>query len=294
MKDAMLIYNPTAGREQLKRRLPYILERLNSAGCEVICHETQGPGSATAAARRASEQGLDLVIAAGGDGTIYEIVNGLAELEYRPTLGIIPAGTTNDFARAVNIPRSIEKACDVLCNGHEMTIDIGKVKNSYFINIAGGGTLTELTYEVPSKLKARIGQLAYYAKGIEKLPFIKPTSIVIDYDGNVFDGEIMLFLVANTNSVGGFERLAPKAVLNDGKFDLLIVKKAHLVNFVQLVGEVLTGDHINNPYVIYAQASRIKVRVQGNMQINLDGENGGTMYREGEFVNLPNHFKLLV
>ncbi|WNF36863.1 diacylglycerol kinase [Bacillaceae bacterium IKA-2] len=292
MKRARLIYNPSAGREQVKRQLPYILERLEAAGYEASAHATKGQGCATRAARKAAEAKFDLVIAAGGDGTLNEVINGLAEQTYRPKLGLIPAGTTNDFSRAIEVPKSIEAACDVLCDGFEMPIDIGKVGEQYFINIAGGGTFTELTYEVPSKLKTMIGQLAYYAKGIERLPKIHPVKVRIEYDGKLFEGEIMLFLVSNTNSVGGFEKLAPDALVNDGMFDLIILKKTNLADLVRVVSNALRGEHLHDPAVLYVQANRIKVNVEEVVHLNLDGEYGGML--PGEFVNLRHHFQMLV
>ncbi len=118
--------------------------------------------------KEAALREFDLIIATGGDGTINEVVNGLAPLDKRPTLGIIPVGTTNDFARALGIPReNILNAADTVINGVARPIDIGQVNGQYFINIAGGGRLTELTYDVPSKLKTMLGQLAYYLKGME-------------------------------------------------------------------------------------------------------------------------------
>lgn len=186
MKRARLIYNPTSGREILKRNLPEILQKLEMAGYEASCHATTGAGDATEAARIAVERRYDVVIAAGGDGTIHEVVNGLAEQEYRPKLGIIPAGTTNDFARALQIPRDIGTAVDIITKGEMIPVDIGRINDRYFINIAGGGRITEITYEVPSKLKTMLGQLAYYLKGMEMLPSIKPSKVSIEYDGKFF------------------------------------------------------------------------------------------------------------
>ncbi|WP_078394334.1 diacylglycerol kinase [Shouchella patagoniensis] len=295
MKRARLIYNPSSGREQLKKNLSYILNRLENAGYEASAHATTPEeGCAIRAARQAGERGFDLVIAAGGDGTIFEVVNGLADLEKRPMLGIIPAGTTNDFARALEISRDIEKACDVLCEGHYEPIDIGRMNQKYFTNIAAAGTLTELTYEVPAKLKTMVGQLAYYIKGIEKLPQVKPTAVHIEYDGKLFEGEIMMFLVANTNSVGGFEKLCPDASLQDGMFDFIVVKKTSFPEFVHLASLALRGEHINHPKVMYVKANRIKVSLFDNhkMQLNLDGERGGIL--PAEFVNMYHHFNLLM
>jgi diacylglycerol kinase (ATP) len=292
MKRARLIYNPTSGREILKRNLPEILQKLEIAGYEASCHATTGAGDATEAARLAVEREYDIVIAAGGDGTIHEVVNGLAEQDYRPKLGIIPAGTTNDFARALHIPRDIGPAVDIITKGELIPVDIGRINDRYFINIAGGGRLTELTYEVPSKLKTMLGQLAYYLKGMEMLPSIKPSEVSIEYDGKLFEGEAMLFLVGLTNSIGGFEKLAPDSSINDGLFSLLILKKTNLAEFIRIATLALRGEHVNDPNVIYTQANRIKVQAVDKVQLNLDGEFGGLL--PAEFENLYRHLEVFV
>lgn len=292
MKKARIIYNPTSGRELFKKHLPEVLQKLEQAGYEASTHATTCAGDASLAAKIAVERKFDVVIAAGGDGTINEVVNGFREHKYRPKLGIIPVGTTNDFARAIQVPRTIEGACDVIVEGVTMPIDIGRVNDRYFVNIAGGGRLTELTYEVPSKLKTVLGQLAYYLKGVEMLPSIRPTYCKIEYDGKLFEGDIMLFLVSNSNSVGGFEKLAPDSSLNDGVFDLIILKKANLADFVRVVTLALRGEHIHDPQVIYTKANRIKVTPEDKMQINLDGEFGGLL--PAEFTNLYRHLDVFV
>ncbi len=292
MKRARIIYNPTSGRELFKRHLPDVLMKLEQAGYETSCHATTCEGDATAAARIAVERQYDLVIAAGGDGTLNEVVNGIAEQAYRPKIGLVPMGTTNDFARALHIPRDINAAVDIIIKGDTIPIDIGRMNERYFINIAGGGRITELTYEVPSKLKTMLGQLAYYLKGIEMLPSIKATEVRIEYDGKLFEGEAMLFLIGLTNSVGGFERLAPDASINDGMFTLLILKKTNLAEFVRIASLAIRGDHIHDPNVIYTQANRIKVSSSENMQLNLDGELGGVL--PAEFENLYRHLEMFV
>ncbi|WP_240376036.1 diacylglycerol kinase [Bacillus piscicola] len=291
MKRARVIYNPTSGREQMKKNLPYILNRLEEAGYETSAHMTKCENDAEAAAKRAGENGFDVVVAAGGDGTIFEVVNGIAELERRPKLGIIPAGTTNDVARALGIRgNNIEKVCDVLCGGNLQPIDIGKVNDQYFINIAAGGKLTELTYDTPSRLKTMLGQLAYYIKGFEKLRLLKPIQVRIEYDGKLFEGEIMMFLISNTNSVGGFEKLFPNAKFNDGMFDMMIITKAHIPEIIRIGTQALNGEHLHNENVLCFQANRVKIEVAGDMQLNLDGEYGGKL--PAEFVNLHHHLEL--
>lgn len=276
-----------------RKELPKVLEKFEKAGYETSAHATTGEGDAAYAAKVAVERRYDLVVVAGGDGTINEVVQGIAEAEYRPRIGIIPSGTTNDFARALFIPRDIKKAVQIILNeDNPKALDIGKVKDQYFINIAGGGDLTELTYDVPIKMKSAIGQLAYYIKGIEMLPFLKPVSTRIEYDDNVYEGDIMLFLVANTNSVGGFEKLAPDALIDDGYFDLLILKKTNLGEFLRVASAGIRGNHLEDENVLYTQAKRIKIIPKDKMLLNIDGEYGGEL--PGEIINLQQHIEFYV
>lgn len=292
MKRARIIYNPTSGRELFKKELPDVLQRFEQAGYETSVHATIGAGDATEAAKTAVERRFDVVVAAGGDGTINEVINGIAEQEFRPKLGIIPVGTTNDFARAISVPRNIQKAVSIILEDQTQHLDIGRVNDQYFMNIAGGGKLTELSYEVPSKLKTVLGQLAYYLKGIEMLPSLRPTKVQIEYDGKWFEDEIMLFLVSNTNSVGGFEKLAPTASMDDGYFDLLILKKTNLAEFVRLASLALRGAHLEDGHIFYTRANRIKVHTDEKMQLNIDGEFGGLL--PAEFTNLYQHIEYFV
>ncbi|WP_199617713.1 diacylglycerol kinase [Paenibacillus alkalitolerans] len=291
-KRARLIYNPTSGREEMRRRLPDVLQRLEGYGFETSTHATVGSGDATLAAAEAARRGFDIVIAAGGDGTINEVVSGLAEAEHRPPLGILPLGTTNDLARALGIPRSWDAAIDIIAEGHERKVDIGRLNKRYFINIAGGGSLTELTYEVPSKMKTMLGQLAYYMKGLEKLPRLRPIEMTVRSKEVELHEEMMLFLVANTSSVGGFERLAPDAKIDDGLMDVYLLRKCTLPDFIRLVSLIVRGETVSDPLVVNFQTSRLTIESKDYVQLNLDGEFGGTL--PCEITVLPSHLGLFV
>ena len=199
-------------------------------------------------------------------------------------------GTTNDFARALKIPRDIEDAVDIIIRGESVPVDVGVMNDRHFINIAGGGRMTELTYDVPIKLKTMLGQLAYYLKGIEMLPSIKSSPVKIEYDGEVFDGEAMLFIIGLTNSVGGFEKLAPDSSLNDGKFTLLILKKCNMAEFIRIVSLALRGEHLDDPLVIAAKAEKITITSTEKVLLNLDGEFGGVL--PATFQNLYRHVEM--
>ncbi|MFC5651405.1 diacylglycerol kinase [Paenibacillus solisilvae] len=292
-KRARLIYNPTSGREEIKRRLPDILQRLEMGGIETSCHATTSEGDATIAAAEAADRGFDIIIAAGGDGTLYEVINGLAEKDFRPQVGILPLGTTNDFARALGIPKHWEYAVDLITQQYTKPIDLGRANQRYFINIAGGGSLTELTYEVPSKLKTMIGQLAYYMKGLEKMTRLRPTELRLKAKeiGEMHE-EIMMFLICNSNSVGGFEKLAPEANLEDGLFDVIVLKKCNLGEFIRIVSLALRGEHFNDPHIVHFQTNELIVTTPDYVQLNLDGEYGGTL--PCTFTMLPSHLNIFV
>ncbi|MDQ0159736.1 diacylglycerol kinase (ATP) [Alkalibacillus salilacus] len=292
IKRARVIYNPTSGREAMRKALPDVLARLEQAGFETSAHATTGEGCAMDAAQLACEREFDIIVAAGGDGTVNEVVDGIARQSHRPKLGIIPMGTTNDFARAIRVPRDVDQAMSIIENGYSKKLDIGRANDKHFMNIAGGGKLTELTYEVPSKLKTAVGQLAYYLKGIEMLPSIRPTHMKIEYDGEVFEGDIMLFLIANTNSIGGFEKLAPDAEMDDGYFDLLIMKSTNIAEFVMIANKALRGNHIHDDHIIFKRAQHITVEAKDDVQLNLDGEYGGQL--PGTFENLYRHIEFFL
>ena len=293
MKRARIIYNPTSGREIFKKHLPEVLEKLEKAGYETSCHATTGEGDATKAAYEAVQRKFDVVIAVGGDGTLNEVVAGISPCENRPKVGLIPMGTTNDFARAVRIPRNIDEALDIIITGDTLPVDVGILnEDRYFINIAAGGRITELTYEVPSKMKTLLGQMAYYLKAIEMIPSIKATHMKIEMDGEVFEGKAMMFLCGLTNSVGGFEKIAPDASINDGLFTVMVLKECNIADFVRIASLALRGDHLSDERVIYRKASRVVVTSEEEVHLNLDGEYGGDA--PAIFQNLKRHIEIFV
>lgn len=292
-KRARLIYNPTSGQEIMKKNIAEVLNIIEGYGYDTSAFQTTAEeNSAKNEAKRAALAGYDLVVAAGGDGTINEVVNGLAPLDKRPQMAIIPTGTTNDFARALKVPRGNPiKAAKIIGKNQQVQVDIGQTRgDTYFINIAAAGSFTELTYSVPSHLKTMFGYLAYLAKGVEMLPAIRTVPVRITHDDGVFKGEVSMIFAAITNSVGGFEQIAPDAKLDDGKFTLILVKTANLIQILHLIRKILEGGkHIDDPCIEYIKTGYINIEPlsDNRMMINLDGEYGG----DAPIVlrNLKNH-----
>ncbi len=280
-KRARVIYNPTSGREAIKQDLVEILAVYEQAGYETSAYATTPePNSAKMEASRAVREGFDLIVAAGGDGTINEVMNGIAPFEQRPLLAVIPSGTTNDYARALKIPREdpVGAARVILNPENRFKIDVGQAGDNYFMNIAAAGTLTELTYDVPSQMKSLFGYLAYFAKGAELLPRVKAVDVRVKYDDQVYEGEVSTIFLALTNSVGGFEQVVPDASLDDGNFSLLIVKDSSIPGMLQLMAKALKGNHIGDERIIYSKAKDVfiePVHEEDRLMINLDGEYGG-------------------
>ena len=282
VKRARLIYNPTSGQEIIKKNIAEVLDVLEDVGYETSAFQTTpDPLSAQNEAERAAKAGFDLIIAAGGDGTINEVVNGVAPLENRPQLAFIPTGTTNDYARALKIPMGNPvAAAKIIAKNQTIKMDIGRAfGQKYFINIAAAGTLSELTYSVPSEVKSRLGYFAYVAKGAEMLPRSKSRKVRITHDHGVFEGKISLMFAALTNSIGGFEQIAPDAKLNDGYFTLILVKTAKLFEMLALMIQAINGgQHVKDVNVEYLKTSKLKLEVLDRKEpfmLNLDGEYGG-------------------
>lgn len=193
--------------------------------------------------------GFDLIIAAGGDETINEVVNGVASIDKRPRLAIISTGMTNDYAPALKIPMGDPvAAAQIIAKNKTIRMDIGRAfGDKYFINIAAAGTLTELTYSVPSEVKTRLGYFTYGAKRIEMFPQSKVRPVRITHDQGVFEGEVSLIFVALANSIGGFEQLAPDSKLDDGNFILILVKTDKLFDMLGLLIQVINGgQHVSD------------------------------------------------
>ncbi|HBG90676.1 diacylglycerol kinase family lipid kinase [Lactobacillus acetotolerans] len=304
ISKARLIYNPVSGHEQMPKNVATILDVLERAGYEASAYRTtRKKKSAQNEATRAAKEGFDLIVAAGGDGTINEVVNGIAFLDKRPKMAIIPAGTTNDYARALNIPRdNIAAAAKVILKNKIRKMDIGKANfkvgdDQYFVNIAACGSLTELTYGVPSEVKSALGYAAYLIKGAEMLPHLTENEMRLTYDGGVYEGKLSMFLLGMTNTIGGFEQIMPDAQLSDGLFQLIVVKPSDPVKVLKLMALALNGNHMDDPDIIYTKTRTLKAELIGKskgkkLPVNLDGEIGD--YCPVNFENLKQRIEFYV
>lgn len=274
---ARIIYNPTSGKEIFKSKISKVVEKLSSKDYVVEVYPTKCERDAVNVARSCASEGIDLLVVSGGDGTLHEVVNGLAEQEGRPKILYIPSGTTNDFANSVGIPTNLNGALSLLDDGEVRSIDIGKIEDKYFVYVAAFGVFTKVTYTTPSKLKTIFGHLAYIFSGVADLQKLnEPLPITVEANGRVDELQASIFLVANSTRVAGLNNILPTAKLDDGMFDVLNVNSKTLGILPEVIKNVATGvkTNFNKNGLLHFETDEITVRCDKKIKWNLDGELG--------------------
>lgn len=274
MKQFLLIYNPLSGDAYFKYKLDEVVQEFQSKGCLVTPVRTERKEDTKELVRLAREIGADGIIVSGGDGTVHEVMNAMLELSLDIPVGIIPSGTSNDFATYLKLSRDLKQCAEVIAGGGMRAVDIGMVNNKYFINVASAGLLTGVAHTADTLLKNTLGKVAYYLKGIEELPSFRALPMRITADGRVLEDDVFLFLVMNSGVVGNFSSLVPNAAIDDGKLDLLIVNRCRLPELMRLFIGLLTGSHLNQRNITYMQAKDITIECRDDLDSDLDGELG--------------------
>ena len=274
MSKAMIIVNPSSGKEKAGKILPKAEKALGEIFDEVCVRKTEGEGDATGFAKKACAERFDAVISMGGDGTVNEIVNGLGEQQHRPTFGIIPLGTINDFARSLGIPLNPIAAIEILKDMHIKESDIGKINDRYFMNVLAVGAIAEATYNVTVEQKTRLGSFAYFIEGAKAIIKKTPFPLTVEHDQGKWVGKAHLLIATMTNSVGGFEQLAPEAEVNDGKLHTFIIKDLSLPLIVKIIPSLIRGEIMGNEEVEYIKTSKLHLTTSEELAVNIDGDEG--------------------
>lgn len=271
MKKLILIYNPVSGKAVFKNRLDEIIDKFQQRGCVIIPYRTTPENAGLADFIR--EINPDGLIAAGGDGTLHEVVNLVMKENLNLPVGIIGSGTSNDFATYLQL--DTDDYFTRIANGETMDVDLGKVGDDYFINVASAGMATSIAHEVDTRLKNAIGKLAYYIHGISTIPQFKAMNLHVKTAEEEFDIKAYLFLVVNSKTVASFKGVANKAELNDGKLDMLIVKECNMHSLVKLTTELMAGKEVvEQDNIIYVQSDHFEISADEEMDSDLDGELG--------------------
>lgn len=279
MKKLLYIYNPAAGRKTAKLNLSEALEVFTRQGYEITVHPTQKRGDAAAIAQ---ERGADYdrVVCSGGDGTLNETVRGLLALpqDKRPVLGYIPAGTTNDFSRTLELPRTVAELAETAGAGLPRPIDVGEAGGNPFTYVAAFGLFTDVSYSTPQVNKNLLGHFAYVLEGMGKLANIPSYHMKVTSDqGHEVEGDFIYGMVGNTVSVGGLVNLPrDKVLLDDGRFEVILIRQPRNGKDWQSILTALTNlEKAEGGAVMGFSAGEITFACGQSVAWTVDGEFGG-------------------
>ena len=282
MTRARLIVNPKSGTDQAPVLLPLINERLRAIVSELDVTLTTEAADATRAAARAVTDGCDALFVAGGDGTLNAALRGLVsgdEGGRHIPVGVIPLGTGNDFAKALDVGEDPEAALDVLLQGRVLDVDIGMLDDRPFVNTSAGGFIADVSDAVTEGLKDVTGKLAYLIGGARALLGTVPFSarIVIHGQGGgtpEWDGslDLQLFAVSNARLIGGGYPIAPAALIDDGLLDVLLVPRMPMLEFIGVLQRIASGAYEDDPAVRIFRTSAFDLEFSRAVRVNTDGE----------------------
>lgn len=280
----LLFYNPKAGNGLFKNNLDLIIEKFQKKKMLVIPIRADRRGILDEVLKQMNVKEFRKIIAAGGDGTINNVVNAMINNKIDLPLAIFPAGTANDFAYYFDLPHSIEDMVQIALEENYTYSDIGKVNDKYFINVAAMGFLVDVSQKTDPNIKNTLGVISYYLKGVTEIPNLKPIPIKITSKEYTSEDQIYFMLVMNGRSAGGFKRIAPNAEINDGLLDVMLFKEMPIYEFAPLLINVMQGNHHANKNVIFFQTSKLKVESDNNVGTDIDGEKGAEFPLEIEIL----------
>lgn len=276
MKKLLFVYNPYAGKGTLKPKLSDAVDIFVKAGYEVTIYPTQEARDAYRRVKEYNADDYDLIVCSGGDGTIDEVMTGMMAREEKDPIGYIPAGTVNDFASSLHIPKDVLEAADNAVNGYPFACDVGKFNEGIFVYIAAFGLFTDVSYDTDQNLKNVLGHLAYLLEGAKRLLKVPSYEMKITHDGETIEGEFVYGMVTNSRSVGGVRNMLGKdVVFDDGLFEVTLIKTPKSVLQLQEILASLLIEQINTEYVYTFRTSKIEFESVNEVAWTLDGEFGG-------------------
>lgn len=273
MKQLLLIMNPAAGTKKANPHLPEILSVFGKAGYACLTFMTQKRGDGTELAAQYADQS-DLIVCIGGDGTFNEVISGVVRAGADTPIGYIPAGSTNDFAASLGLSKNVVEAAQDIVSGHAAAYDVGRFRDRYFTYVASFGAFTKTSYATSQSVKNALGHLAYLLEGIRELTSLRRYHVAVTLDGETREeGDYIFGAVSNSTSVGGILTLDKNVVdMNDGQFELLLVKYPRNMSELAEVIHALTTQKYDSPALVFRPASKLTVTADPGMDWTLDGE----------------------
>lgn len=274
-KKMLFIYNPRAGKSNIRSNLLDIIDVFAKAGYEVTAHPTQKQGDAVNATVKKAGK-YDLLVCSGGDGTLDEVVTGMMQRKNRIPIGYVPAGTTNDFARSLKIPGNMIKAAHMIVENHPFSCDIGSFNSDTFVYIAAFGLFTDVSYETDQHFKNVLGHMAYILEGARRLNTYPSYHLKVTSGDTIIEEDFMYGMITNSFSVGGFKNVTGRNVrLDDGVFEVTLIKKPKTVVELNQIMVAFSGRKIDAECMYCFKTEHIVFEGDEAIPWTLDGEYGG-------------------
>ncbi|MCL1808621.1 MAG: YegS/Rv2252/BmrU family lipid kinase [Clostridiales bacterium] len=273
-KKVLLFYNPNSGSGMFKNNLDLIISKFQAKKTMVIPVRAGKGDMLEFALQDMDQQEYAKILIAGGDGTINICVNAMIRSGIDLPIAIFPSGTANDFAYYFDIPSEIGAMTDIALGNSFTYADVGKVNDKFFINVAAMGTLVDVSQKTDPDVKNTLGIISYYLKGITEVPNLKPTIVRLASDEYTGEENMYFMLIMNGRSAGGFKRISPNAVINDGLLDVMLFREMPLIDFAPLLISVLQGNHTENKNVLFFRTSKLKLESDVDISTDIDGEKG--------------------
>jgi len=276
LKKIKLIYNSGAGQSKFKYFLDPIIEKFMDNDIEVSIFRAANNTNLYEFLKDVDKDGYSAIVVAGGDGTVNRVVNVMMKNNIKTPLGVIPAGTSNDFARHLKMPQNFSECIDKLLTFNVQPVDVGKVNDKYFVNICSAGLFTNVSQKVDPNLKNSLGMLSYFITAVNQMVKFKPFEVKIETENDIYIEKVKVMLVFNGSSVGGIDVFCDNSSIQDGLLDMLIIKDCNIADTSLLAGKLFAKNHYTDKNVIYSKEKWIKItKTKGKCDLpDVDGDPG--------------------
>ena len=271
----LLIYNSRAGKGSFLARLPEVIDMFVKGGFRVEVYPTQAAGDAIEKVSHIPGY-ISLVVAAGGDGTLDEVVTGLLKSGRDVPLGYIPVGSTNDYAASLKLSFNVLEAVGDILGGEPQAVDMGEFNNEIFVYVAAFGAFTDVSYDTNQDMKNLFGHIAYIMEGVRRIGDIKSYDLRVEVDGELHEGSYIYGMVTNSVSVGGFKGITGKNVLmDDGVFEVLLIHTPKNVLELQEIVTTLLSGNMDSSLIEFYRTDQVRFWSKEEISWTMDGEYGG-------------------
>ncbi len=298
MKKLLFVVNPKAGRTVIKADLIDIIDIFEKAGYVVTVYLTREDKKMNSDYLYKNAADYDLVVCAGGDGTLDNTVSGIMrverEIKRRIHMGYIPCGSTNDYAKSLKISLNPVEAAKEIVDGVVCHVDVGRLEKEFFIYVAAFGAFTDISYSTPQNLKNTLGHAAYIIEALGAITKLRPYHMKVWFDGEIVEGDFIYGQITNSLSVGGFKNFGARHMaFSDGLFETVLIKNpTNPIQLQKIVNSLLT-ENLDDELIIFRRTSKIAVKCVEEVPWTIDGEFGGN-HKTARISNIRKAISLML